>query len=166
MPKRKVPLIALLAMALFVATALVLLAADSVNHTVNVTIAAVNEIAVSGTVTLSVSGATAGSDLGSDTDSASTLSWTTNGTSKKITVATQAAPNCTLQVEATGVSKTGSGACTPASAVTLSTTAADFITAVGQTYGDCNLSYELAATVTDSILASSDVIVIYTIADV
>ena len=165
MRKRKL-LTTLFAMAFIVAVAPALLGADNINHVVSVSIAAVNEIVVAGTVTLSVSSATAGEDLADDSDGLSTLDWTTNGASKKITVATQAAPNCTLTVEATGVSKTGTGACTPAAAVTLSTTAADFITAVGQTYGDCLLSYVLAATVTDSILASADITVIYTIVEV
>lgn len=164
MSKRRLLLTALVAMAFILTAALVLLAGSGVNHTVTVSIAAVNEIAVTGTVTMSVSSATAGSDLGADTDAASSLTWTTNGASKKITVATQAAPNCTLKVEATSISSSGGGS--SAGVVTLSTTPADFLTGVGQTYGDCNLSYELAATVTDSILASADVIVIYTIADV
>ena len=164
MSKRRLLLTALVAMAFILTAALVLLAGSAVNHTVTVSIAAVNEIAVTGTVTMSVSSASAGSDLGADTDAASSLTWTTNGASKKVTVATQAAPNCTLKVEATSISSSGGGS--SAGVVTLSTTAADFLTGVGQTYGDCNLSYELAATVTDSILASADVIVIYTIADV
>ena len=163
MPKRKLLLTALLAMAFSVATPLVVLAGSAVNHTVNVTIAAVNEIGVSGSVTLSVSSATAGSDLASDTDATATLSWTTNGASKKVTVATQAAPNCTLKVEATSINTAGGG--TSAGVVTLSTTAADFLTGVAQSYGECSLSYELAPTVTDSILAGVDIIVVYTIAD-
>lgn len=165
MPKRRF-LTALFAMALVVTVAPALLALDTVNHTVNVTITAVNEIAVAGTVELSVSSATAGEDLASDSDALSTLDWTTNGASKKITVATQAAPGCTLTVEATDVTKTGTGTCSPAAAVTLSTTPVLFLDAVGQTYGDCKLSYVLAATVTDSILAGTDIIVVYTIADV
>ena len=164
MPKRRLQLTVSIAMAFLVTVAPALLAGTVINHTVTVSIAAVNEIAVTGTVTMSVSSATAGSDLGADTDSASSLTWTTNGASKKITVATQAAPNCTLKVEATTINSSGGGS--SAGVVTLSTTPADFLTGVGQTYGDCSLSYELAATVTDSILASADVIVIYTIADV
>jgi len=165
MQKRRL-LTALLAMAFTVAVAPALLGADFQNHVVTVSIAAVNEIVVDGTVSLSVATATAGEDLADDSDALATLDWTTNGTSKKITVATQAAPNCTLTVEATSVNKTGTGACTPAAAVTLSTTPVLFLDAVGQTYGDCLLTYVLAATVTDSILASADVTVIYTIADV
>jgi len=53
------------------------------SHGVAVSIAAANEIAVSGTVTLPVSSATAGADLGSDTDAASTLTWITNGASNE-----------------------------------------------------------------------------------
>ena len=165
MLKRRL-LTALFAIAFTVTVAPALLGADTMNHIVTVSIAAVNEIVVAGTVTLSVSSATAGEDLADDSDALSTLDWTTNGSGKKITVATLAAPNCTLTVEATTVTKTGTGACTPAAAVTLSITPADFITGVEKTYGDCLLSYVLAATVTDSILASADVIVIYTIADV
>lgn len=120
------------------------LAASSDSHTVTVTVSAVNELAISGGgVTLTVSTATAGSDLDDATDSTTCdLLWTTNETSKKITVATDlAAPDFTLKVLADNVSGG-----TAAPEVTLSTTAVDFVTGVSQSSGSCDLSYTASAT--------------------
>jgi hypothetical protein len=120
------------------------LALDTDSHTVTVTVSAVNELAIiGGNVTLTVNTATAGSDPDEVTDSTTCdLLWTTNETSKKVTVATNvAAPDFTLRVLAANVSGG-----TAAPEVTLSTTAADFVTGVAQTSGSCDLSYTASAT--------------------
>lgn len=118
--------------------------ADSDSHTVTVQVSAVNELAISGgNLTLTISSANAGSELDDATDNTSCdLAWTTNESSRKITVATDlGSPSFTLKVVAQNVSGG-----TAASEVTLSTTAADFVTGVSQTTGSCDLAYTASAT--------------------
>lgn len=135
------------------------MAADNDNHSVTVTVDAINEIEVTGTPTLTINTAAAGSDPDADLDSSSTLVWTTNQTSKKITVETNlVSPDFTLKVLA--ISVTGGNATTE---VTLITTGAnDFVTGVDKTIGGCTIQYTASATATDG--TGSDVhIVTYTI---
>jgi hypothetical protein len=77
------------------------------NHTVNVNVSAINQIAVSGTITLTISTATAGSEPDNATDGTATLAWTTNGSGKTIAVncGTDLPTGVTLSV--TGNGKTG-----------------------------------------------------------
>ena len=119
-------------------------AADNDSHTVTVQVNAVNELAISGgNITLTINSATAGSDLDDATDNTTCdLAWTTNQASRKITVVSdQGSPTFTLKVVAQNV--TGG---TAASEVTLSTTATDFVTAVSQASGSCDLAYTASAT--------------------
>lgn len=138
------------------------LASNTVNHSVTVQVNAINEVALSGgNITLTVNTATAGSEPDAATDNTSCdLLWTTNETSKKITVATdQGSPTFTLKVVAQNVSGG-----TAASEVTLSTSAQDFVTGVGTTTGSCDLSYTVSATASDG--TGSDVhTVTYTLTD-
>lgn len=81
-------------------------AAGSDSHTVTVTVSAINELSISGgNLTLTVNTATAGSEPSDATDSTTRdLLWTTNATSKKITVATSVIfQNFTLKVTAANV---------------------------------------------------------------
>ena len=117
---------------------------QTANHTVTVTVSAINEAAIiGGNITLTINTATAGSNPDDATDNTTCdLNWTTNQASKKITVATNlVAPTFTLSVVAQNV--TGG---TAASSVTLSTTATDFVTGVATTTGNCDLSYTGSAT--------------------
>ena len=119
-------------------------AASSANHTVTVNVSAINEVSISGgNVTLTINAAVAGSNPTDATDATTAdLLWTTNESSKKITVATNlASPDFTLKVVAASVSGG-----TAATEVTLSTTAADFVTAVSTTTGSADLSYTASAT--------------------
>ncbi|MBU1948725.1 MAG: hypothetical protein KJ927_08445 [Candidatus Eisenbacteria bacterium] len=119
-------------------------AGTTANHTVTVTVAAINEVAiVGGNVTLTIDSATAGSQPDDATDATtSDLNWTTNEASKKITVATDLAdPDFTLKVVAANVAGG-----TAAAQVTLSTIAADFVTGISTTVGTCDLSYTASAT--------------------
>lgn len=120
--------------------------AQSDNHSVTVTLSAINTIDVDNDVTLTINSATPGQDPDPVVDNATAeLAWTTNASSKKITVETDlAAPNYTLEVEA--INQTAG---TPAGKATLSTTAADFLTGVGKTAGTCDLEYTASATVSD-----------------
>ncbi len=138
------------------------LGANTGNHTVTVTVSAVNELAISGgNITLTINSATAGSDLDEATDSTTCdLLWTTNEASKKITAETNlAAPNFVLKVTAANVSGG-----TAAAQVTLSTTTTDFVTGVGSSSGSCDLSYVASATAAQG--TGSDVhTVLYTLTD-
>ena len=119
-------------------------AGNTANHTVTVTVSTINELSITGgNFTLTINAATAGSNPTDATDNTTTdLNWTTNVASKKITVATSlASPTFTLKV----VAQTVSGG-TAAAEVTLSTTAADFVTGISTTIGTCDLSYTAQAT--------------------
>ncbi len=134
--------------------------ASSASHDVTVTVSAINEVAISGgNLTLTISAATAGSDPDPATDSTTCdLSWTTNESTKKITVAAGAAiSGATLKVTAANVSGG-----TAAGQVTLSTTAQDFVTGISTTTGTCDLSYEASATAADGTSSNTHTIT-YTI---
>jgi len=111
------------------------------SHTATVTVATINNVAVSsGSVSLAIALAnvTAGVDLmGPATNTATSLLWGSNSSLKKITARTNlAAPKYTLKVLATSPT-TG----TAAPEVTLTTTAADFMTNIGRSSGTCTLQY-------------------------
>jgi len=136
------------------------LAASSDSHDVTVTVSAINEVAVSGgNITLTINTATAGSEPDAVTDSTSTdLAWTTNESTKKITVAAGAAiTGATLKVtaaNATGGTATGQ--------VTVTDTAQDFVTGISTTTGGCDLSYEASATASQGTSSNTHTIT-YTI---
>ena len=136
--------------------------ADNDSHTVTVTVSAINELAITGgNVTLTINTATAGSEPDDAVDNTTAdLDWTTNEATKKITVATdQAAPTFTLKAVAQSV--TGG---TAAAEVTLSTTAADFVTTISTTTGGCDIQYTASATAAQG--TGSDVhTVTYTLTD-
>ena len=122
-------------------------AAGNDDHSVTVTVSAINEVAiVGGGVTLTINSATAGSDPDDDTDNTTCdLNWTTNEASKKITVQTdEGSPTFVLKV----VAQNESGG-TAASEVTLSTSPADFVTGVATTTGTCDLQYTASADASD-----------------
>lgn len=120
------------------------LAGNTDNHSVTVQVNAINEVAISGGgITLTINSATAGTEPDAVGDSTTCdLNWTTNESSKKITVATDnGAQNFTLKVWAKGV--TGGAA---AAEVTLSTTATEFVSGIANTTGGCGLRYIASAT--------------------
>lgn len=126
------------------------MAANSDSHSVTVTVSAINELNVATgdapapQLTLTINAAVAGQDPTAVTNtSGATLEWTTNETGKKITVATDLAePKFTLTALPTSVTG-GTGVGT---AVTLSTTAQDFVTAIATTTGGCGITYTGSAT--------------------
>ncbi len=137
------------------------LAGDSDNHQVTVTVTAINEVVISGgNVTLTINSATSGSDPDDAVDNTTCdLEWTTNETSKKITVATSlASQNFTLKVVAQNV--TGGTAATEA---TLTTTAADFVTGIATTTGSCDLQYTASATAAQGTGSDTHTTVTYTL---
>jgi hypothetical protein len=137
-------------------------AASTDNHTVTVTIPAINEITVDGgNVVLTYVAPLAGDDFSAVSDATtSDLSWSTNTAAQKITVETNLAlPTADLKI--TAVNVTGG---TPTSQVTLSTTPADLITGIAVGTGGCDLSYVTEDDLSAGTAAGSDVhTVIYTI---
>ena len=134
--------------------------AQSDNHTVTVTIPAINEVAITGgNLTLTFTAPTPGSDPDDVSDATTCdLDWSTNQASQKITVVSNiASPVATLTVTAGNV--TGG---TSAGAVTLNTTAGDFVTGVSTGTGGCDLQYNASCSASDA--AGSEVhTVTYTI---
>lgn len=124
-------------------SASMVLAADSDGHTVTVNVSAINEVAITGgNVTLTINNATAGAEPDDATDTSTSLDWTTNEQSRKITVVSDnATPNFTLKVQATGV--TGG---TGAGEITVTDSAQDFVTGIAETTGSATLSYTASAT--------------------
>jgi len=109
---------------------------------VDVTIPAINEVAVSGDVTLVFSTPAGGSGFADATDATTTLNWTTNQPSREITIAYDAGETgLTLKCQATSV--TGG---TSAGQLTIMTSAQDFVTAIANTTGSATLSYTCSAT--------------------
>ena len=119
------------------------------NHTVTVTLTAINEVAITGgNITLTINTAVAGGEPSDAVDNTTCdLDWTTNEASKKITVVSNlsaAAQDFTLLVVAQSV--TGG---TAASEVTVDDSAADFVTAISTTTGGCDLQYTGQALISD-----------------
>lgn len=117
-------------------------AASTANHTVTVTVDAINEVAITGgNVTLTINSATAGSQPDAVQNTSTSLAWTSNESTKKITVETdQVAPAFVLSATAASVSGG-----TTAGPVTVSTSAADFVTGISTTVGSCTLQYDASA---------------------
>ena len=130
------------------------MAQGSDNHNVSIQVSSVNAIDVddggSG-ITLEVTSATPGSDLGSDTDNTTTLSWTANANNRVVKVYADAAPNWPLSVAVDGAITKNAGSGTPAAAGTISMTTASqtLITGAGKAAADCSLLYTLNPDVDD-----------------
>jgi hypothetical protein len=119
--------------------------AQNATQDVTVVVQEINAISVSGNVTLTISGATAGSSPTDATNAASSYSLTTNGTSKKITAALDEAyaSGITLKVALTAPTASGSSA----GEKTLGTSAVDVVTAVSNVAeGGLQISYTASAT--------------------
>ena len=127
--------------------------ASSINHTVLVEVNAINELEIlGGNLTLTINTATAGSNPDAQSNSsACDLEWTTNRTSKKITIVSNiASPTNTLTVLADNVSGG-----TSAGSITISNSVQDLITAIAETVGVCDLNYTASTTASNG--TSSDV---------
>ena len=150
-----------LAFTIFAMTSLAYSQAD--NHSVTITVGAINEMAiVGGNISLNITAASPGSEPTPVSDNTTCdLNWTTNEASKKITVGTSlVSPNYTLTVLAENVNGG-----TAAALVTLSTIAADFVTGISNVIGTADLGYTASATSASG--AGSDAhTVTYTIVDV
>ena len=138
------------------------LATDTDNHQVTVQVTAINEVGITGgNITLTINTATAGSQPTDAVDNTTCdLAWSTNQSSKKITVQTSlGSPTFALKVAAQNVSGGTAG-----SEVTVSTSAQDFVSSISTTVGSCDLQYTASATLSDG--TGSDVHTItYTMTD-
>ena len=134
--------------------------AQTDNHTVTVTIPAINEVAITGGDFELIFVVPAPGDDPADVSDGTTcdLDWSTNTASQKITVVSNiASPVATLTVTAGAVSGG-----TTTGAVTLNTTAGDFVTGVSLGTGGCDLEYSASCVASDA--AGSEVhTVTYTI---
>ncbi len=120
----------------------VAMAGNTATQNVDVTIPAVDEVAVSGDATITFATPSGGSGFSDATDASTTLSWTTNQSGREITIAYDAAHSgITLKCEATSISGG-----TSAGQITLGTSAADFVTSIDNTSGSATLSYTASAT--------------------
>ena len=140
----KTTLATLVGIVLILGLATFALGADNANHTVTVTVNAINEVAITGgNITLTISSASAGADPNPVTNSACGLEWTTNEATKKITAASdQATPSFTLKVLAQALT----GGTAAAEATLSNTTARDVVTGISTTTGGCTLRYTGQAT--------------------
>ena len=143
------------------------MALDNDTQTVNYSVTAINEIDITGDVTLTVNAAVAGSAPTQATDSTSTYAITTNVTSpatKKITAALDGTPvtGLTFGIHVAAPS-TGSNV---AAAELVAGTPRDVVTAISAVNESAlSISYTLDATVGAGVVTSASKIVTLTIAD-
>ncbi len=143
--------------------------AQSDNHVVSVEIQAINEIAIAGDVSLTISAATAGS-APTPATAGTTYAITTNdsGGTTRITASTSVAPASLgdgpgndLALSVSAAAPTGG---TSSGSVTLGTVAQNVVTAMAAvSESEVALSYTLTATAATGQLASTDITVTYTI---
>jgi hypothetical protein len=135
--------------------------AQTATQSVTYQVAAINQVAVTGTPTLVVNSATAGSAPNAVTDATSTWAITTNGTAMKVTAAINTAMPTGVTLEADATAPTVG---TSAGFKSLSTTATDVVTGITQVAGSAlTLSYRLTATLAAGVVASASKTVTYTI---
>jgi hypothetical protein len=135
--------------------------AQTATQTVTFAVNAINTISISGTPSLTITTATAGSAPTSVTDASSTWAVTTNQTGAKITasIASNMPAGLTLSVNLaapTGATSNGS--------LALSTTSADLVDGITKlAQNSLTATYTLSATAAAGVVASSTRVVTYTI---
>lgn len=142
--------------------------AQSDTHTVTVEVQAINEIAIAGDVSLTISTATAG-QAPDDATGSTTYAMTTNdaGGAVKITASTSVDPSTLGSGSGGVVLAVNAGAPTggtSAGSVSLNTTAVDVVTSIDAvSESGMTLGYTLSATAATGQLASTGITVTYTI---
>lgn len=129
-------------------------------QTVTLQVDAINELGVSGSPSLVVNSATAGSAPDDAVDASTTWAITTNETSKKlagdIDTAMPSGVTLSLEVQAPTESDGSTATGTSAGAVTLGTTALDMVTGISNAQSSGrSLTYTLSATTDAGTLAST-----------
>lgn len=135
--------------------------AQTATQSVTYSVSAINQISVTGTPSLTISTATAGTAPGAVTNSASSWAVTTNGTSKKLTASINTAMDTGVTLSLTAVAPSVG---TSAGKKSLSTTSTDLVTGItGVAESGMGLTYELAATLAAGVVASSSKTVTFTL---
>ncbi|HEX2080170.1 MAG TPA: hypothetical protein VHG08_20885 [Longimicrobium sp.] len=134
--------------------------AQTATQTVSYEVTAINEISVTGSPSLVINDATAGSGLTSATASG-TYAITTNQTNRKITAQLDTNMPSGVTLAVTLAAPTGG---TSAGAVSLSTTAQDVVTGVSNAnQSGLSIGYTLSATVAAGVVPAGNRTVTYTI---
>lgn len=135
----------------------------ALNQSVTVSVDTINELTVSGSVTLNIDSATAGAAPDSDTDATTTYAVTVNGTGKKITGSLDAAYASGISLQLQLGAPTGGSS----SQKTLTTSAQDLVTSFGKVAeSGLSVTYTASATVlADSNGAGQSRTVTLTLAD-
>lgn len=131
----------------------VVMGADVGTHVMTFDFQAINEIAITGTPSLTVASATAGSQPQEVTESSSTYAITTNGTNKRITasIGTAMPANVTLKVNVAAPSASG----TSQGDVTLTTSASNVVAGISNVADSSSIiTYKLSATVQAGVLST------------
>jgi hypothetical protein len=135
--------------------------AQTATQSVTYAVSAINQIGVTGTPSLTISTASAGSAPGAVTNSASSWAITTNGTNKKLTASINSDMDTGVTLSLTAVAPSVG---TTAGKKSLSTTATDLVTGIaGVAETGMGLTYELAATLAAGVVASSSKTVTFTL---
>lgn len=138
-------------------------AAGSTSATVNYEVAPINEISLSGTVSLAINEAVAGENPKPASDDTTTYAITTNGTNKKITAQIEEAMPAGLTLSISLANPTGEGV---SDNVELSMVAADVITGISNVSSSGRtVTYTLNATAEAAVTADQAANVTLTIAD-
>ena len=137
------------------------MATNAATQQVTYQVSAINEISVTGTPSMIISAATAGSAPNSVSDNTTTYSITTNEASKKITASIGSAMPTGVTLTLNAAAPTGA---TSGGALTLSATAVDLVTGIS-TLNEAGkaLSYTLSATSAAGVVASGTKTVTLTI---
>lgn len=135
--------------------------AQTATQTVTFQVDAINRIAVTGTPSLVISTAVAGSAPTSATSVGNTWAVTTNQTGAKVTASIASNMPAGLTLSANMAAPTGA---TSTGAQSLSTTAVDMVTGITkQAQGGLALSYQLDATAAAGVVPSGTRVVTYTV---
>ena len=135
--------------------------AQTATQTVTFAVNAVNQIAFTGTPSLTITTAVAGSAPTSVTDATSSWAVTTNQTGAKITASIPTVMPTGLTLSANLVAPTGA---TSAGYQALSTTGVDLVTVITKlAQGSLGVTYKLDATAAAGVVASATRLVTYTI---
>jgi CheY-like chemotaxis protein len=151
----------LMALALMVGSTVAAKAQTTANQSVAFQVDAINQISVTGSPSLVINTATAGSGPTSATSNTSTWSVTTNQSTAKVTAAINTNMPAGLTLWTTLAAPTGA---TSAGAKSLSTTAVDVVTGITKlAQSAMSLTYQLDATAAAGVVTSTTRTVTYTI---
>jgi len=134
------------------------------SSTMTFNIQSINEIAVTGSPSLTVSSATAGQEPNEATAGSSTYAISTNCTGKKLTAALGSAMPSNTTLKASAAAPSGGGS--SQGYVTLGTSAATLVTGMGHAAeSSLSISYKLGCTAGAGVISSSSKSVVFTISD-